>query len=73
MKKTTFPDGKKWKKHFPVQSQCPQCTSQRLQLSHLVAVAGPWEFFKRKKDADDNKNTHATNVEIDSGSPAVAH
>lgn len=63
---------KSGKKHFPLQSQYPRCTCQRLQLSPLVAVAVTWEFFKRKKDADDNKNTHARSVGIDSGSPTVA-
>lgn len=30
-------------------------------------------FIKEKEDADDNKNIHEKSVEIDSGSPTVAH
>lgn len=74
MKKTTFPDGKKWKKPLSSAVTISSVNLSEGYTFHLLLLLQlHGSFLKEKEDADDNKNTHEKSVEIDSGSPTVAH
>lgn len=68
MKETTFPDGALLCSHNTLSVPVRGCSFVLLLLLQLHG-----SFLREKKDADDNKNTHARRVEIENSSPTVTH